>query len=209
MYFSILVGCAILLMGLGMTLYGAVVGGGRERAARAALQSALERWSLSRAFGAPSPLADPTGSVPDDLPHRMDRVLLARSGRWSGGHLTVVAFAERDDGREEHFLLILLDVPAATAGQPPCSSGFRRGRRRWARAVASGLDLDEAETDRVEQAAGEVDGSLHRFDGRLAVLHYGLLGSALHRGRPDKRRLTALLDSSEHLALELARHAPR
>ncbi|OZM83580.1 hypothetical protein [Pseudonocardia sp. MH-G8] len=208
MYLSILVGCAILLMGLGMTLYGVVVGGGRERAALAALQSALERWSLSRAFGAPSPLADPTGSVPDDLPHRMDRVLLARSGRWSGGHLTVVAFAENDDGCEQHFLLILLDVPAATAG-PPCSSGFRRGRRRWARAVANGLALDEADTDRVEQAAGEVDGSLHRFDGRLAVLHYGLLGSALHHGRPDERRLTALLDSSEHLALELTLHAAR
>jgi hypothetical protein len=204
----ILIGCAIVLIGLGMAVYGLLVGGGRERAALTALRTALERWSSSRGFGTPSPLADPTRCAPDDLPHRMDRVLLARSGRWSGGVMDVVAFAENDDQCEHHFLLVLRELPGATPEEPGCSNGFRRGRRRWARTVATELGLDGAAADAVERAAAEVDGSLHACDGRLGVLHYGLLGSALHHGRPDERRLTALLDSSEHLALELARHAP-
>jgi hypothetical protein len=204
---SFFIGCAVVLMGLGMALYGVLVGGGRERAALTALQTALDRWSSSRGLAEPAPLADPAGSAPDDLPHRMDRVLLARSGRWSGGALTVVAFAESDDRSEQHYLLILRDLPGADAQRPGCSNGFRRGRRRWARDCAGALGLDEAGTLAVEQAAAEVDGSLHASDGRLAVLHYGLPGSALHHGRPDPTRLTALLDSSERLALELSRHA--
>jgi hypothetical protein len=202
-----LVGSAIVVLGLGMTLYGVVVGGGREHAALAALRTALGRWSAAHGFDAPSPLADPAAAAPDDLPHRMDRVLLARSGRWSGGVLTVVAFVESDEQAEHHFLLILRELPGGST-QPGCSSGFRRGRRRWARGCADALGLDEATALAVEQAAAEIDGSLHASGGRLAVLHYGLLGSALRHGRPDTGRLTALLDSSERLALELARHAP-
>ncbi|MHA6629761.1 hypothetical protein ACU61A_30345 [Pseudonocardia sichuanensis] len=204
---SFLVGSAIVVMGLAMAFYGVVVGGGRERAALTAVRTALDRWSAAHGLGSPSPLADPADAAPDDLPHRMDRVLLARSGRWSGGALTVVAFVESDEQAEHHFLLVMWEIPGAAAGLPECSNGFRRGRRRWARGCASALGLDEAATLAVEQAAAEVDGSLHASDDRLAVLHYGLPGSALHHGRPDTGRLTALLDSGERLALELVRHA--
>lgn len=202
---GIVVGCAIVLVGSVLTGYGMRVGGERERAVLAELRAALERWCDPSARDVPEDVADPTGLAPRELPRRMDRVLLARTGRQGGTGFAVVAFVECDGETDHPLLLVSLDVPAATPVAPVFSGPTRLGRRRWARRLASGLGHEGADADALERAAAEVDGALYAGDGRLVVLHYGWHDVLLRHGRPDSTRLMELLGATVRLARTLGR----
>lgn len=198
---DIVVGCAILLGGGGLTVYGILVGERREAAAVAVLRTALEQWADLHGADGLREVPDPVGDAPEGLPRRMDRVLLARAGRRrGGGPFTAVAYVEDDGEHDHHLLLVSLDTSVAATTAPAFSGPLRYSRWRWARRLATALALDAADARALVRAAAGVDGMLYVGDGRLAVLHYGPL---------DSERTHDLLDSAARLADVLARSTGR
>ncbi|GAA2672684.1 hypothetical protein GCM10010400_38420 [Streptomyces aculeolatus] len=202
---GIFVGCVIGVVGIGLTVYGMLTGGKRDRAAVAALESALRQWAVAHGAGELHDVGDPASLVASWPQRRMDEVLLACHGHRRSGRFTVVAFLEHDEPANHHLLLIRLSVGGQLPAPSKPSGASRHGRRRWARETAAMLGYDDTATHMLEQAAAAVDGSLHLVRDQLCVLHCGLPRTAVRDLEPHPDALVSLLDSATDLAEQLSR----
>ncbi|NKI40235.1 hypothetical protein [Streptomyces physcomitrii] len=185
-------GLALMAVGAVVAVHEFAVHGAREQAAVDTGRAAFDHWVRTRG-GTPHDLPDPTAVLPAALRDRARLVRLARHGAYEGGWIALVEYSE-DDPEAEYLLAVTVGIPAGVEA-PDSSRGPRLGSRRWARALAGSLGLDEPSTAALEEAAAASRGTLWAGDGHLTVIHQGLRNTVLRRGVAQPEALVGVLDA--------------